>query len=441
MAGRAPPKSPPGRRPRGIVAAVTAVTVTALVWGGLGPTSLAGAAPSVPTSGPARSDGATTLAGTGTPGFAGDGGPAIHARLDAPAGIAEDAAGDLFIADAGNCRVREVPARTGRSFGHRVREGQILTLLGGPCRDVRANPAPTAVAVDGAGDLFIAYATANRVEELPATAGTTFGHRGRAGVPVLVAGTGVPGSGGDDGGAVHAELDEPTGVAVDGAGDLLIADTANCRVRLVAASDGIRFGVDVVRGDIYTVAGSGICGSAGDGGPARQAQLWDPGALAVDAHGDVLVADQGNRSIRLLAARSATFYGVAIGADDLGTVAGEGSYGPYLSDGLPALGQTAEINFPTGIAVDANGDLYIADGSMHAIRLVPAGPTTLLGKPAQPGDMYTVAGALSTGTGFRRTPWVQTRRVDPSGVAGGAGGRLIYRDAGADVVRQLPPGR
>ena len=90
-----------------------------------------------------------------------------------------------------------------------------------------------------------------------------------------------------------------------------------------------------------------------------------------------------------------SFYGVALAADHLGTVAGEGSYGPYLVDGLSALGETAEINFPTGLALDRAGNLYIADGAMHAIRFVPAVTTTLLGKQAQADDMYTAAGAMS----------------------------------------------
>ena len=230
-------------------------------------------------------------------------------------------------------------------------------------------------------------------------------------------------------------------MAVDPAGDVLIADTANCRLRLVAAADGTRFGMPVVRGHIYTVAGNGICGSAGDGGPALAAELWDPGALAVDAGGDVLVADQGNRTIRLLAAASGTFYGVALAADHLGTVAGEGSYGPYLVDGLSAVGETAELNFPTAIALDRSGNLYIADGAMHAIRFVPAVTTTLLRQDRrQAGDMYTAAGAMSTGPLRNRTAWIQTRMLDPAGLALSPGGQLVYADSQADVVRELPAG-
>jgi hypothetical protein len=405
---------------------VVAVVVGLLVSGG----SPQSAPPARLAADPyARAPGATTRAGTGSPGFAGDGQPAVRAELDAPTGVVEDRSGDLFIADTDNCRVREVPARSGTSFGIRVQVGHIVTIAGGPCSDPTRNPEPVALALDPAGDLFIAFPSAARVEELAAT-----------GTPTTVAGTGVAGFAGDGGPARRSQLDDPTGLAVDAAGDLLIADTGNCRVRLVAASDGTRFGVPVVRGDIDTVAGNGICGSAGDGGQATDAEVWDPGALALDVSGDLFVADQGNRTIRELAARTGTFYGVPITAGHLGTVAGDGSYGPYLVDGLSAQGIAAELNFPTGIAVDSRGNLYIADGAMHAIRFVPAVATTLLGKPAQAGDMYTAAGAVSTGSLHDDTTWVQTRLLQPAGLTMSPAGALIYSDSQADVVRELPAG-
>jgi len=267
-----------------------------------------------------------------------------------------------------------------------------------------------------------------------------FGQKLTEGKPSTIAGAGVPGFGGDGGSALKAQLDDPSGLAVDSAGDLLIADTANCRLRLVAATSGVRFGNRVVRGQISTVAGNGLCGSEGDGGPARRAQLWDPGALAVTAAGDVLVADQGNRTIRELTVEAGSYYGVPLGADDLGTVAGEGSYGPYLADGLPAVFETSEINYPTGVAVGKDGTLYIADGAMHVIRIVPASQATLRGKLAQAGDMYTAAGAISVGTLHHRTVWVQTHLIDPMGLTLGVHGQLIYADMGAAIVGELPVG-
>ena len=386
----------------------------------------------------AHAPGATTVAGTGTPGFNGDGRAAADSELDAPSGIAEGAAGDLFIADSGNCRVREIPATTGVSFGRRVRAGAMVTVVGGSCG--RANPPPSALAVDGGGDLFIASGPDALVEELPARNTTTFGMSLTAGKLTVVAGTGVTGYGGDGGRATRSLLDDPTGVAVDASGDLLVSDTGNCRLRLVAATSGTHFGVTMSAGHIYTVAGNGICGSSGDDGPAGDAELWDPGALTVDPDGDVLVADQGNRTIRELAAHSGSFFGVAIATDALGTVAGEGSYGPYLVDGLSATGEIAELNFPSGLALDREGNLYIADGDMHAIRFVAATTTTLRGAEAAADDMYIAAGALSIHQLHNRTTWIQTRMIDPTGLAMAPDGQLVYSDSGADVVRVLPAG-
>jgi DNA-binding beta-propeller fold protein YncE len=385
----------------------------------------------------AHASGATTLAGTGSPAFNGDGLKATSADLDGPSGLAEDRAGDLFIADTDNCRVRELPARSGTSFGVAVRQGRLATIAGGPCSD---HSEPVALAVDSAGDLYIAFGSADRVEELPASNASTFGVPVTAGKLVTIAGTGRPGSSSNGEPAGQVTLDDPTGLAVDASGDLLIADTANCRVLLVAASTGTRFGMPVLRDHSYTLAGNGICGSAGDGGPATVAEVWDPGALAVDPNGNVLIADQGNRSIRELAARGGTFYGISIAADHLGTVAGEGSYGPYLLDGLPAVGETAELNFPTAIVVDSRGDLYVADGADRAIRFVPATSTTLSGKPAQDGDMYTAAGALGTGSLHNVTSWIQTRMLEPTGLALSPDGSLVFSDSQGDVVRKLPPG-
>ena len=254
-------------RTRRIGSVVTVVTVVTVVAAAValtlvdGPLASSAAAPAANASGSdyAHAVGATTLAGTGTPGFNGDG-PSAGAQLDAPAGIAEDAAGDLFIADAGNCRVSRDTGDDGHRFGLSM-PGHLVTLVGGPCRDTRAHPSPTAVAVDTAGDLFIAFGSANRVEELPAEG---------SGKLVAVAGTGTPGFSGEGEPAITSQLDDPSGVAVDPASDLLIADTANCRLRVVAATAGTRFGVAMTPGNIYTVAGNGTCGSSGDGGPASR---------------------------------------------------------------------------------------------------------------------------------------------------------------------------
>ena len=132
---------------------------------------------------------------------------------------------------------------------------------------------------------------------------------------------------------------------------------------------------------------------------------------------------------------------MTVAADHLGTVAGEGSYGPYLVDGLSAVGETAELNFPTALAVDGQGNLSIADGAMHAIRVVPAVTTTLLGKKVTADNLYTAAGAMGTGGLRDGTSWIQTRLLQPAGLTLSTDGALIYSDSQANVVRQLPVGR
>ena len=169
--------------------------------------------------------------------------------------------------------------------------------------------------------------------------------------------------------------------------------------------------------------------------PRSARELRDPGALAVDPAGDVLVADQGNRTIRELAASSGTFFGVQLAADALGTVAGEGSYGPYLIDGLSALGQTGEVDFPSGLALGPGGGFYVSDGAMRVIRFVANGSTTLFGSQVGGGNMVTVAGARPSGTLDNRVTWVRTHMSDPAGLAVTSAGDLVYADAGVHVVR------
>lgn len=417
-------------RSLGVVAGA-AVAVTSVV--AVSSTARAGSGTPSPSA-----NGATTVAGTGTPGFGGDGGPADAAALDAPSGLAVDRAGDLFVADTGNCRVREVVARGGQAFGRTSHPGTIVTVAGGPCAS-SANPPPTALAVDGVGDLFIAYPTANRVAVLGPRSATVLGNPVTADRVTTVAGDGLAGDAGDGGPATRASLDLPSGLATDAGGDLFVADTANCRVRAVAASANGVDGQPLAAGQIGTVAGTGVCGSAGDGGPATAAQVWDPGALATDALGNLYVADQGNRTVRVLSPQSTTVLGAPVGAGDLTTVAGEGSYGPYLSDGFAANGQTGELNFPDGLAVDPAGNLYVADGLSHVIREVTAEAGRFKGQAVAAGALVTVAGATSTDVRRVTTTWVRTTMQDPTGVVVKADGTVVYADHGADVVRSLAP--
>ena len=342
-----------------------------------------------------------TIAGTGTQGFSGDGGPATSAELGGPFGVAVDTAGNLLIADTCNNRVRVAAASTGTFYGQPMTAGDIYTVAGGGTGGLGdGGPAtsaeldgPHGVAVDAAGNLLIADFGNQRVRVVAASTGTFYGQPMTAGDIYTVAGGGTGGLG-DGGPATSAELNLPQGVAVDAAGNLLIADQGNERIRVVAASTGTFYGQPMTAGDIYTVAGTGTGGFSGDGGPATSAELNFPTGVAVDAAGNLLIADADNNRVRVVAASTGTFYGQAMTAGDIYTVAGDGTAG-FSGDGGPAT--SAELNFPQNVAVDAAGNLIIADSSNQRVRVAAASTGTFYGQPMTAGDIYTIAGTGSQG--------------------------------------------
>jgi sugar lactone lactonase YvrE len=297
----------------------------------------------------------TTVAGTGTSGYSGDGGPATSAKLYNPWGVAVDGAGNLFIADTLNHCIREVSV-----------SGVITTVAGtgtyGYDGDGGAATSaqlwfPQGVAVDAAGNLFIADTYNNRIREVSAS-----------GVITTVAGTGTSGYSGDGGPATSAQLAHPSGVAVDGAGNLFIVDTDNHRIRKVSTL-----------GVITTVAGNGSLGYSGDNGPATSANLYFPSGVAVDGAGNLFIADTYTNRIR-----EVSVSGV------ITTVAGTGTEG-YSGDGGAAT--SAQLWFPQGVAVDAAGNLFIADTYNNRIRKVDAAvPPSFTDKtppPATYGSAYS----------------------------------------------------
>ena len=287
-----------------------------------------------------------TVAGTGTFGFSGDGGRAARAELGGPQGVALDAAGNLLIADTGNNRVRVVAAKTGTFYGQAMMANHIYTVAGngtggfsgegGPATSA-ALLQPRDVIVDPSGNLVIAD-TGNpifgpggkRVRVVAARTGTFYGQPMTAGHIYTVAGTGNFLYSGDRGPATSAELRQPEDVAGDPAGDMLIADSDNNRIRVVAATTGTLYGHPVTAGNIYTVAGNGTLGFGGDAGPATSAKLDFPAGVAADAAGNLLIADSSNNRIRVVAAKTGTFYGQAMTVGHIYTVAGDGT------GGLPA---------------------------------------------------------------------------------------------------------
>jgi len=291
----------------------------------------------------------TTVAGNGTKGFSGDGGPATAASLNFPVAVAVDAAGNLFIADLYNNRIREVSAAgiittVAGNGASNAQSGQgAFSGDGGPATSAGLN-GPFGVAVDAAGDLFISDLYNNRVRKVSAS-----------GTITTVAGNGTQGFTGDGGPATAAQIAQPYGIAVDGSGNLFFADFGNTRVRKVSAS-----------GTITTVAGNGTPGFTGDGKTGTAAELNYPKGIALDASGNLFIADSANSLIRKLSASGI-----------MTTVAGTGDFG-YTGDGGPAT--SAKLYFPRGVAVDAAGNVFIADLN-SVIREVSASGSTTTGTP------------------------------------------------------------
>ncbi|HEY3734538.1 MAG TPA: hypothetical protein VGL63_11535 [Streptosporangiaceae bacterium] len=396
---------------------------------------------------PMTAGGIYAIAGDGTCGFSGDGGPASTAQLCGPGSVAVDGAGNLVIGDAGNQRIRVVADSTGTFYGIPMTAGNIYTVAGngtgqynndlgsggfsgdgGPAASAElAQPGTIGqqgLAVDGAGNLVIADSSNNRIRVAAKATGTFYGQPMTAGDIYTVAGDGTAGYSGDGGPAASAGLSSPGWVAADRAGNLVIADSRSFRVRVVAGSTGIFYGQPMTAGDIYTVAGDGTAGFSGDGGPAASAELGFLGGVAVDRAGDLLIAD-GNR-VRLIAEHTGIIYGKHRVAGDIYNVAGTG-HAKFSGDGGPAT--QAAVNAPSDVVVDHAGNLLIADTSNQRIRMVAARTGTAYGQAVTAGDIYTVAGSSSSG-GFSGDggPAASAQLNNPYGVTVDAAGNLVIAD-------------
>jgi sugar lactone lactonase YvrE len=274
------------------------------------------------------------VAGTGVAGYSGDGGPATVAQLQVPTSVFGDSAGNLFVADWDNHRIRKIEAIT----------GTISTVAGtgtaGYSGDGGAATAamlhrPTGVCVDSAGNLFIADQDNHRVRKVTAATGTI----------ATVAGTGVAGYSGDGGAATAARLNKPTGVFVDASNNLFIADHDNHRIRKVAALLSL----------MSTVAGTGIGGYSGDGGLATLANINYPFSVFADVQGNLLIADKNNHRIRKVEGLLGT----------ISTVAGTGVAADGGNGDIPTA---TALNLPNGVYADASGNFYIADTNNNRVR-------------------------------------------------------------------------
>ena len=274
---------------------------------------------------------------TGTCGFTGEGGPATSAEIGNAQGLARDTSGNIYIADSSNCVVWQVSASTGdiSVFAGVTPKSCGYSGDGGPATSAKLN-APTGLFMDSKNNLYIADNNNERIREVTS-----------AGIISTIAGDGTAGYLGDGDPATIAELHDPTGVAVDSAGDLYIADYDNCVVREVTAATGI----------INTIAGTGVCGFNGDG-LATGHELNHPDRVQVDANENLFIADDSGQRVRWVSP-----------AGIMTTIAGNGTAGLF-GDGGPAT--SAEFNLIGGIAQDALGDFLIAGYSNFRIRQVTA---------------------------------------------------------------------
>lgn len=329
------------------------------------------------------------VAGNGTEGFSGDGGAATAAQLRYPNGIAVDAAGNLYIADTFNSRIRKVTA-AGIISSIAGDGSQTFGGDGGAASAAKLN-LPAGIALDGSGNLYFADSSNNRVRKIA------------GGNISTVAGNGSSGYAGDGGTATDAQLRSPWGVAVDSTGaNLYIADRLNNRIRKVAG------------GNISTLAGNGTGGYSGDGGAATSAKLFTPHGVAVDAAGNVYIADTQNNRLRKVAASDGT----------IATLAGNGSPA-FGGDGGPAA--DALLNYVPDVSIDGNGNLYLSDEHNHRVRKITAAD----------GKIATLAGNGSEGYSGDGGPATNAQLGSYLYVASDAVGNVYISDTNNHRVRKL----
>ncbi len=351
----------------------------------------------------------TTIAGTGVPGNIGDHGPALEARLYSPHGIAFDSEGDLYIADTENRRVRRLdqdgllhpfvgqrpipPRNPLQSMSFRDHDHTLMFLPKDPQGEVELAP-PHHLAVDPTGYIYVTEMENNRISKIKIPTGEQ---------SVVAGEITAAGFAGDRGPAIQASLMNPHSIALDARGNLYVADTMNHRIRKVEAATGI----------ITTVAGTGAIGFSGDGGPATKAGLSFPAGIAVGLDGTVYVADSGNKVVR------------KIDPDQtIETVAGRPGRSGLEGEGGPAT--KATLTLPVGLALDREGNLYIADSGSSLIR-----------KVSPSGIINTIAGnghCCFSGDGLQATNAAFT---PPYGITIGPEGNLYVADRDNHRIRRV----
>jgi hypothetical protein len=324
--------------------------------------------------------------------YRGDGQPATSSPIFLPFGVAVDPAGNMFIADSSNNRIRRVDAGSqlmstyaGNGSAGNSGDGGLATLA--------SVSLPTSVALDGAGNLYFADSNNHAIRVVTAATG----------VITTIAGVlGTQGYSGDGGLAIHAHLDTPDSVAIDPAkGYLYIADSGNNLIRRVDLSTGI----------ISVFAGNRTAAYAGDGGPAVGASLNGPWGVTVGPDGQVYIADQNNHSVRKVALDGT-----------ISTIAGNGTSG-FAGDGGPA--SAAVLDSPAATAIDAAGNIYIADAGNNRVRKVNAGT----------GEIDTVVGSNQESFSGDGGPATGAGMYGPYGMALDGSGNLYVSDVFHNRIR------
>lgn len=379
-----------------------------------------------------------TIAGTGTGGFAGDGADATAANFYNPAAIKRDAIGNLYIADFSNHRVRKID-----TFGVVTTiAGNGVATYGGDGGDATAASIrqPAGIALDGSGNIYISDNFNNRIRKVDAGGNIS-----------TVAGNGTGGYSGDGGAATAAMINRPMGITTDATGNIYFADESNHVIRKVTVSTGVistvagngiagystgiatmsnlRQPKDVAvdasgniyiadwmnhrvrmvntSGNIVDLAGDGTMGFSGDGYPATSARVNKPIAVWIDASGNLLVADNGNSRLRKI---------YLAGAGHIATICGNGTVS-FAGDGGPA--SAAALNSPTGVFSDASGAIYFADQGNHRIRKIasvpPPPPPFIVGTTSLCEGATTTLG-ISISGGTWSSSSTTTATIDASGV-------------------------
>ncbi len=330
----------------------------------------------------------STIAGTGFAGYSNDGNPATKAMVYYPFSASTDSIGNIYIADWDNSRIRKINTA-----------GIISTIAGngsfnyfgdgGPASSSGLN-GPTGVSSDAAGNIYFTDIGNGRIREVSVS-----------GLIHTVAGNGSYGFSGDGGQATAASFRNPTGIAFDGSGNMYVADVFNNRIRKIDAN-----------GIITTIAGNGITGYSGDSGPATLAELYYPTGVAVDDSGSIYIADEDNNRIREVSKTGI-----------ISTRAGNG-IGAFYGDG--GLATLASLNFPGGVAVDKQHNVYIADASNNRIRMVNS-----------QGVISTIAGNGNGTYSGDGGPAIIASLFNPTGLWLDALGNILVGDAFNFRVRML----